>query len=136
MAVSGEAMGDEIRLTLPHQSDFHGVAHLVVGGLAVRLNLTLETLEDLKLALDELLDQPAAGEEVTVVLRVEADRIRARVGPLDGSALRATLAQGDGDGIGLGRLLDTLADDVAVVEEDGGQWAEVTKETTPAERRS
>ena len=134
MAVPGDAMGDEIRLTLPHESDFHGVAHLVVGGLAVRLNLTLENLEDLKLAVDELLDQPAAGDEVTVVLWVEDGRIRARVGPLDGAALRASLAEGDGDGIGLGRLLDTLADNVEVVDVEGGQWAEVTKETTPAER--
>ena len=134
MADSGEAMGDEIRLTLPHQSDFHGVAHLDVGGLAVRQNLTLENLEDLKLALDELLDQPAAGDEVTVVLHVEDGRIRARVGPLDGAALRATLAEGDGEGIGLGRVLETLADKLEIVEDDGGQWAEVTKETTPAER--
>ena len=134
MAVSGEAMGDEIRLTLPHESDFHGVAHLVVGGLAVRLNLTLEILEDLKLAVDELLDQPAAGDDVTVVLRVEDGRIRARVGPLDGAALRESLAQGDGEGIGLGRLLETLADNLEIVEVDGGQWAEVTKETTSAER--
>ena len=127
-------MSDEIRLTLPHESDFHGVAHLVVGGLAVRLNLTLENLEDLKLAVDELLDQPAAGDEVTVVLRVEDGRIRARVGPLDGPALRESLAQGDGEGIGLGRLLETLADNLEIVEVDGGQWAEVTKETTSAER--
>ena len=128
-------MADEIRLTLPHDSDFHGVAHLVVGGLAVRLNLTLEHLEDLKLAVDELLDQEVAGDEVTVVLRVEDGLIRARVGPLDGDALRSTLAQGDGDGIGLGRLLDTLAGGVQVVDADGGQWAEVTKETGPAGRR-
>ena len=38
---------DEITLTLPRQRDFHRVAHLVLGGLAVRLELTIETLEDL-----------------------------------------------------------------------------------------
>ena len=31
---------DEIRLTLPREREFHRVAHLVVGGLAVRLELS------------------------------------------------------------------------------------------------
>ena len=31
--------GDEIQLTLPADVAFHGVAHLVLGGLAVRLDL-------------------------------------------------------------------------------------------------
>lgn len=126
--------GDEIRLTLPRERDFHGVAHLVVAGLAVRLNLTLENLEDLRLAVDQLLHQKAAGAAVTVVLRIEDGRIRARVGPLDGEALRAILAQGDGEGLGLGRLLGTVVDGIEIVDTEGGQWAEVTKETTPAER--
>ena len=37
--------GDEICLTLPADEAFHGVAHLVLGGLAVRLDLTYEDLE-------------------------------------------------------------------------------------------
>ena len=45
-------MSDEIILTLPEQPAFHDVAHLVVGGLGVRLNLTFENLEDLQTALD------------------------------------------------------------------------------------
>ena len=36
---------DMIVLTLPPERDFHRVAHLVLGGLALRLNLTLEALE-------------------------------------------------------------------------------------------
>ena len=32
--------GDEISLTLPADEEFRRVAHLVVGGLAVRLDLT------------------------------------------------------------------------------------------------
>jgi len=36
---------DEITLTLPREPEFHRVAHLVLGGLAVRLNLTIENLE-------------------------------------------------------------------------------------------
>ena len=56
---------DKITLTLPAERDFHRVAHLVLGGLAVRLNLTFEHLEDLQLALDGLLDHQS--EEDVVV---------------------------------------------------------------------
>ena len=55
---------DEITLTLPRAPEFQRVAHLVLGGLAARLNLTVESLEDLQLALDAVLDRmdPSAGE--------------------------------------------------------------------------
>ena len=53
---------DTITLTLPPEREFQRVAHLVLGGLAVRLNLTLEALEDLQLALDGLLDTGSAEE--------------------------------------------------------------------------
>jgi hypothetical protein len=46
---------DEITLTLPRDADFHRVAHLVLGGLAVRMDLTVENLEDLQIALDSIL---------------------------------------------------------------------------------
>ena len=39
-----------------------GVAHLVLGGLAVRLDLTIENLEDLQLALDALLGDVTESE--------------------------------------------------------------------------
>ncbi len=54
-------MADEITLTLPRAPEFQRVAHLVLGGLAVRLNLTVEHLEDLQLALDAVLDRLDSG---------------------------------------------------------------------------
>ena len=48
---------DEIVLTIPRERSFYGVAHLVLGGLGSRQNLTLEHLEDLQLGLDSLLAQ-------------------------------------------------------------------------------
>ena len=50
-------MADEVTLTLPREPEFQRVAHLVLGGLAVRLNLTIENLEDMQIALDSLLDR-------------------------------------------------------------------------------
>jgi len=48
-------MSDEVRLVLPAQEDFRPIVHLVVGGLAARLDLTFDTLEDVQLALGALL---------------------------------------------------------------------------------
>src|SRR5438128_12321457 len=83
----GCPMSDEIRLTLPRDRDFYGIAYLVVGGLAVRLNLTYESLEDLQLALEELLTEDE-GADVTVSVRVENGTIHAAVGPFDADTLR------------------------------------------------
>ena len=65
--------------------DFQSVAHLVLGGLAARLNLTLENLEDLQLALTALLgrgDGPTA-TAVTVRMTIRDDALEIVVGPLD-----------------------------------------------------
>jgi hypothetical protein len=117
--------GDRITLTLPRERDYFRVAHLVVGGLAVRLDLTFENLEDLQVALAGLLRE-AAGE-VTVSVRVEPDRIEATVGPFDGSSLDAELDREIEDGVGLRRVLETVCDGVDVVERDGARWVSLTK---------
>ena len=50
-------MTDEITLTIPRDRALYSVAHLVLGGLGIRLNLTIEHLEDLQLALDAVLER-------------------------------------------------------------------------------
>src|SRR5205823_7482710 len=79
--------GDEICLTLPADEAFHGVAHLVLGGLAVRLDLTYENLQDLELALDALLERSSEDGDVTVLVRVGDGAVHTVVGPF--SSLRA-----------------------------------------------
>ncbi len=118
---------DEIALTLPRDRPFHGVAHLVVGGIAARLDVTLEDLEDLQLALDSLLRADSGQGEVTVRFRIEDDRITTVVGPFDDAGLRGELGQPGTGRLSLGRVLDTVADSVDLAPRDGGVWVEVTK---------
>ena len=118
---------DEITLILPRSRDFHRIAHLVLGGLAVRLDLTFETLEDLHLALDGLLSEPESPGEVTVRLLVHDDTMQAVVGPFAPDGLRRRLDSPDGDGVGLRRLLDTVVDRFEIEEAAEGHWVEVTK---------
>ena len=119
-------MTDTITLTLPPEREFQRVAHLVLGGLAVRLNLTLEALEDLQLALDGLLDTGSAGEEVRLELSVLPGAVEALVGPFRGGAVRREL-EADADDMGLRRVLDTVVDHVEVDERDGSDWVQLTK---------
>ena len=117
---------DTITLTLPPEREFQRVAHLVLGGLAVRLNLTLEALEDLQLALDGLLDSGAAEGEVTLELSVVDGAIEASVGPFRARSVQHAL-EAEADGVGLGRVLDTVVDRVEVSEREGGDWVQLTK---------
>ena len=120
-------MSDEITLTLPADRDFHRVAHLVLGGLAVRLNLTFENLEDLQLALDGLLDRTDENEDVTVSVRVECGTIATSVGPFRGGAVRRELESSGTDDVGLRRVLETVADGFRLAERDGADWVEIEK---------
>jgi hypothetical protein len=120
---------DEITLTLPRERPYFRIAHLVLGGLAIRLDLTLEHLEDLQLAISSLLDRPTGPGDVTVTVRVEPDVIRAVVGPFPTDRLPAELAEGGGDdeGLTLSRLLATVVDGVELDERDGSLWVGLTK---------
>jgi hypothetical protein len=122
---------DEITLVLPADRDFFRVAHLVLGGLAVRLNLTFESLEDLQLALDGVLDTFAEDHEVTVSVSVLPGVLETRVGPFATDGLRRELERDDPGDMSLRRVLDTVVDEVELEDGDDGQWVRLTKRVEP-----
>lgn len=117
-------MTDEITLTLPREPEFHRVAHLVLGGLAVRLNLTIENLEDLELALDAILARtdPTAGD-ITVRMTPRDGELETVIGPLTGTVLDEIERESEEDGLGLRRVLESTVDDIHV----DGAWVRLTK---------
>ena len=119
-------MTDEIRLTLPAQEDFRHVAHLVVGGLGARRDLTFEDLEDLQVAFDALLACREDDDDIEMTLCVEDNEVRATVGPFDAEAL----ARLDEVSTGLAprRIVETVCDTVSISERDGASWVDVTKQ--------
>jgi hypothetical protein len=117
--------GDEIELTLPADDAFHRVAHLVLGGLAVRLNVSFESLEDLELALDALLERTQSEDGVTVRVRVLDGELQTIVGPF--AAVRAELEQGGAGALNLSRILSAVCDSVEIADRDGAEWVELTK---------
>ena len=120
-------MADEITLTIPSGREFHRVAHLVLGGLAVRLNLTIENLEDLELALDAILahTDPTTGD-ITVRMSPRGGELETVVGPLATKVLDEIEHEGDENGLGLRRLLESTVDDIHV----DGDWVRLTKKVS------
>jgi hypothetical protein len=108
---------EEITLTLPADDAFRRVAHLVLGGLAVRLDLTYESLEDLELALDTLLERSSDDEDVTVRVRVEGDELRTVVGPVSSHVVRELEREAGAD-LGIRRILETVSDRIEVTDDD------------------
>jgi hypothetical protein len=116
--------GDEITLTIPREEPFHEVAHLVLGGVAARLNLTFEHIDDLETALDAVLERAAEDGDVTVQLLLTDRAIVTRVGPFAADRLRDELERDSADDVTLRRILDTVVDGY---ELDGDGWLELTK---------
>ena len=122
-------MTQAIELRIPNERPFHGVARLVVGGLAARHNLSYEALEDLQLALVSVLEGDAysTAAEIRVELEVTDEAIAMAIGPLNGEAVRADLEQSSDGDLGLGRLLGTLVEDAGVEAREGGDWLCLSK---------
>jgi hypothetical protein len=119
-------MADEITLTLPVEEEFQAIAHLVLGGLAVRLDLTFEHLEDMELALDGLLDR-RGDDPVTVAVSVDERRLLTSIGPFPADSLDDL--EHDSSSLGLRRVLETVVDSFAVEQRDGAKWVQLTKAT-------
>ena len=118
-------MTDVVTLQLPRERDFFGVAHLVLGGLGARLDLTYDVLEDMTTAIDELLGRRDTAGDITLTVSIEEATITATVGPFSGSV--AEELHGSDEALGLRRVLETSVDEVVVSERDGAQWVELRK---------
>ena len=114
---------ESIELTLPAGREWHAVARLVLGGIADRMNLSFEDLDDLQLAVERLLVEAASQETVRLRIDIVDQGIRVGVGPLAERALADAL-QGPDPAPGeltLRRILQTVVDSFGVEEmEEGG----------------
>lgn len=116
---------DEIRLVIPAEEEFRRIAHLVTGGLALRLDVTYDDLEDVQVAIEELLGLRDDRGDVTVVLALDGDILRAAVGPLPPDLLREDEPRADA--LDLDRVLETVCDTHEIDHRDDGVWVELTK---------
>jgi hypothetical protein len=115
---------DEIRLVIPAEEDFRPIAHLVTGGLAARLDVTYDDLDDLQVGVEALLALRDDAEELVVSLSAADGTLRASVGPFESEAMRDGGPEGSLD---LERVLSTVCDTHEIHERDGATWFELTK---------
>jgi hypothetical protein len=118
--------GDRIVLTIPSDKGFEDVAQLVLGGVATRMDLTYESLDDLGTGLATLLERREGDGDLTIELVLGDDTITATIGPFRGSALVSELERA-GDGVGLRRVLETVVDSFGAATREDGQWIELQK---------
>ncbi|MBA2506331.1 MAG: hypothetical protein H0V29_10365 [Thermoleophilaceae bacterium] len=112
-----------ITLETPADRAFHPVVRLVLGGVADRLNLGFEELDDLQLAVERLLAEAGAQGTVKISVEVLDQGIRARVGPLKERTIADAL-QGPEAAPGeltLRRILETVVDSFGVEEATDGE---------------
>ena len=110
-----QQMSDRITLTIPAQTEYTGVAALVLGGIGSRLDLPYERMDDLQLAVLSVLESVRDGE-ITVEVDAAAERVAVSLGPV---------ATGSGSDPSLARVLDPLVDSVESVQRDGREWLEL-----------
>ncbi|MBA3421182.1 MAG: hypothetical protein H0U12_04710 [Thermoleophilaceae bacterium] len=112
-----------VELETPIGSEWEPVFRLVLGGVADRLGLGFEELDDLQLAVERLLAEAGAQRSVKLAFELAHDRVRTHVGPLSEAPISAALqgpppAPGE---LGLRRVLETVVDSFGVEESDGGE---------------
>ena len=125
---------DAISLSIPHAEPFHGVARLVVGGVAARRALGCGGLGDRQRARDRGLGRAgaAAGPEITVRLLVGEETVGIAIGPLDAAELSADLERQSEEGVPMRRLLEALVEEIVVEEREGGNWLRLEKRVAVA----
>jgi hypothetical protein len=107
---------ERIELTTPVGRDWDPVVRLVLGGIADRLNLGFEELDDLQLAVERLLLEASSQRSITLSFELSDHGLRTRVGPLTAAALAEAL-QGPPPPPGeltLRRILETVVDSFGV----------------------
>jgi hypothetical protein len=117
-------MTDEIRLIIPAEEDFRPIAHLVTGGLASRLDVTYDDLDDLQVGIEALLALRDDADDLVVSLSANDGVLHASLGPFAPQTLHEV---DSGSGLGLSRVLETVCDTHEVEERNDGAWVEITK---------
>lgn len=124
---------ETVELRMPAGRDWGPVARMVLGGIGDRLELDLDALDDLQLAVERLLAETSAQGSVTLSFELLDDHVRARVGPLaEGTLAEALQGPEPPPGtIGIRRILATVVDSFGVESaEDAGLYVRLEKRVT------
>jgi hypothetical protein len=120
---------EEIRLVIPAEEDFRRIAHLVTGGLAMRLDVPYDVLEDLQVAIEVLLALRDDSDELVVSLSAADGVLYVTLGPF---APETVYEREPESVLDLRCVLETVCDTHEIDERQGGAWVELTKRIATA----
>jgi len=109
---------ETIELVVPAGRDWAGVARLVLGGVGDRFDLGFDELDDLQLAVERLLAEAGAQDELRIAVDLSEGCLTTRIGPLSKTTIVEALQGPEsrpGD-LNLRRVLETVVDAFAVEE--------------------
>ena len=81
---------DRVSLTVPNKGEYARTARLAAGELASRLEMSIDDVDDLKMAVEEafvLVAGSSVADAVTFVFDIDQDAIEVLVGPMPEEAL-------------------------------------------------
>jgi len=116
---SGDAT-ERVAITLPGERRSIGIVRMFVGGVAARLGLGYETMDDLQLALESVLLKAEPNPEITLEATIDGDTVFLTIGPLVRDPLRPDTA-GPNE-LDLGHLLAALVARAESTTRDDGSW--------------
>lgn len=115
-------MPERIHLEVPATLNSLSTVRMVLGGLGARLDFSLDELEDIHLATDELLRRALAADAVdrlSVEVLLDGSVLRFTAGTFKSAKLRADVTIHAEDCLDLCMLLRSTVDDVLLEDEDG-----------------
>lgn len=116
-------MPDTIELVTPVDRAWDPVVRLVLGGIADRIDLPFEELDDLQLAVERLRAEAGSQESLKLTIDLTERGVRVRLGPLRERAIADALQGPDAapGELTLRRVLETVVDSFGVEEAADGE---------------
>ena len=128
---------DTVTLTIPQDADYLPLFSMILGGIALRRNLSLEVLDDLQLAVDSILaEQDVSSRCTSMAVTLHEEHLEIGLAPLTRQDLRETLVQGAVPPGAADRCIDvclilrSLVDEYSVTDLDEGAYSVTLRKST------
>jgi hypothetical protein len=128
---------DTVTLTIPQAAEYHSLFSMILGGIALRRDLSLETLDDLQLAVDSILaEEEEVSGQVSMSVDLYENGLDIRLGPLTREDVRQALILGavppgaEDRCIDVCLILRSLVDEYLVADLDDGAFSVTLRRAT------
>lgn len=127
-------MQENIDVVLPVEKRWAPLVRLVIGGVASTTNMSLVDIEDLRIAVEQLLYHAAKEDSVRLRFSFADHSLRVEIGALKSEVIAKALQTEDDQWTDLRHVLGVLVDSFGVTAVDGESvWVRLEKSYDPVE---